>query len=1021
MTLGEWLNQMILEDGAAPEPEPGQRLTASVSPQALSTAYAASRRGAWQDPTPPDRADDVGRVLEMLERLSARVEAAEHRSTLAITGIDKSVIGVLRRLETAEREQVQVAARFEGALDETRAEQARIDERLRRMEQGGGAGHRSVEAMRALEAALNKVAAHLYEGESRTREAMEVLRRDLDQVVQRAAAGDAASQTMVDAVVARIAGRLERAEAGASDAISNLQSSFASLESRLRDTEAQRDLGPVQQKFEQLAEDLTRQVEQVRQDVAERVATGADARIDRLDQGLREVAAKVEQTEKRSAQTIEKIGRDVLQIAASFSQKMQESEERNIDAIGQLGADVQRMATVVEQKLQGADVNQAEALEKLGVEIARITERLSERIANAERRSAQAIDDVGEQMARVSERANQRQERASSELLDRMRQSEERTARLLEEARERIDRRLGEVAKTAHEAEAASATPVVDAPAPAPIFDPFAGTPFSEDYDPFRPSPFNDSPFSAPPSEAPREPAPLRFDEPSEDFGMASTFGVSAFDPPHEPAAFLQEPSSDEDGFIADFPAEPQAPSFSAEDFAAAQAFTDDEPLHHGFEPAARHDAFSFDQPHEPAAHATPAFDAPMDDAVAPPPSAGVDFDAAPTRGDSTRELIAAARAAARQAAQPSEKDARKERGGPLARFGKRRDSSSVRNAMLASGAVAVLGLSAAGYVLYRPDVIAGWSKGGDPAKMDATTPAATPQTSPPEPLAANLTADTTASSPNVGADTASSMAPADTTSQSDLYNQAKDKIKASDASGIDIMRKVADQGYAPAEFYMAKLYEDGDAGIKKDLTEARRWTQRAADAGDPKAMHNLGLYYFHGDGGAKNVAMAASWFRRAADLGLVDSQYNLAQLYEEGLGVSQNPAEAYKWFLIAAKSGDGESKVSANRLKAELSVSAQQAAERAASVFQAESTAAPTAQTAAAAPDAEKASLTMAQQALSKLGYYKGPADGANSPALRLAIASYQRTLGQTADGVLNPDLMAKFNVITAKSGSPG
>ena len=79
----------------------------------------------------------------------------------------------------------------------------------------------------------------------------------------------------------------------------------------------------------------------------------------------------------------------------------------------------------------------------------------------------------------------------------------------------------------------------------------------------------------------------------------------------------------------------------------------------------------------------------------------------------------------------------------------------------------------------------------------------------------------------------------------------------------------------------------------------------------------------------------------------------------------------------------------------------------------------APTAQAAATA--AADPNLSLAQKALSKLGYYKGPEDGANSPALKLAIASYQKTLGEPADGTLNPDLISKFNAITTKSGSPG
>ena len=166
------------------------------------------------------------------------------------------------------------------------------------------------------------------------------------------------------------------------------------------------------------------------------------------------------------------------------------------------------------------------------------------------------------------------------------------------------------------------------------------------------------------------------------------------------------------------------------------------------------------------------------------------------------------------------------------------------------------------------------------------------------------------------------------------LYADAVRRIEGRDLAGVADLRKDANLGYGPAQFYLAKLYETGDAGLTKDVASARLWTQRAADNGERKAMHNLGLYYFEGTGGAKNLTVAAQWFRKAADLGLVDSQYNLARLYEGGFGVTQSQSEAYKWYLIAARSGDAESRAAADRLKPLLSAEAVRTAETAAGNF---------------------------------------------------------------------------------------
>jgi peptidoglycan hydrolase-like protein with peptidoglycan-binding domain len=49
-----------------------------------------------------------------------------------------------------------------------------------------------------------------------------------------------------------------------------------------------------------------------------------------------------------------------------------------------------------------------------------------------------------------------------------------------------------------------------------------------------------------------------------------------------------------------------------------------------------------------------------------------------------------------------------------------------------------------------------------------------------------------------------------------------------------------------------------------------------------------------------------------------------------------------------------------------------------------------------------------MAQRALAKLGYYKGPADGRASPALREAVSAWQRASGTAPDGVIDADVVA-------------
>jgi len=158
--------------------------------------------------------------------------------------------------------------------------------------------------------------------------------------------------------------------------------------------------------------------------------------------------------------------------------------------------------------------------------------------------------------------------------------------------------------------------------------------------------------------------------------------------------------------------------------------------------------------------------------------------------------------------------------------------------------------------------------------------------------------------------------------------------LSATDGTGLTKLKRLAEQGYAPAQNDLGKLFESGDLGLTKNLPMARLWTERSARSGVVEAMHRMGLYHYYGQGGAQNPVLAAQWFRRAAERGMLDSQYNLAQLYETGLGVTANSAEAYRWYLIAAQSGDQEALKKVASLKAQVPSDGRAEIERQAKAF---------------------------------------------------------------------------------------
>ena len=106
MTLGEWLNRMIIEgDGQAPD-------LGSEGPTNRAYLEIVKEDAPPRIEIAEHPADEVGRVALALDRLTQRIEAAEGRNAAAISGIDHSVRDALTRLGRSEREQIAVAARF---------------------------------------------------------------------------------------------------------------------------------------------------------------------------------------------------------------------------------------------------------------------------------------------------------------------------------------------------------------------------------------------------------------------------------------------------------------------------------------------------------------------------------------------------------------------------------------------------------------------------------------------------------------------------------------------------------------------------------------------------------------------------------------------------------------------------------------------------------------------------------------------------------------------------------------------
>ncbi|MFB9950065.1 peptidoglycan-binding protein [Rhizobium puerariae] len=78
-----------------------------------------------------------------------------------------------------------------------------------------------------------------------------------------------------------------------------------------------------------------------------------------------------------------------------------------------------------------------------------------------------------------------------------------------------------------------------------------------------------------------------------------------------------------------------------------------------------------------------------------------------------------------------------------------------------------------------------------------------------------------------------------------------------------------------------------------------------AAAAGDPNALFEIGARFTEGRGPKTDLSEAANWYKLAADRGLAPAQYRLANLFEKGTGVTRDLDKALTYYKQAADAGN--------------------------------------------------------------------------------------------------------------------
>lgn len=966
MTLGEWLNQMILKgedvDAAirrerqraarnpaprtrrapepvyveddyeddvyaprdvAPQPAPARR------PAPYSMAAERQRRApvapAYYDEAPSGQASggDIGKVTRVLETLGSRLENSELRSASAVRGVSQAVEALLNRLERSESTLAETVAETETRMSDTAREVLDSVADSREWLARGDADRQALsERLETAERLVDAQAERLEGLSGHLREERERVARLEAEL--KANPAQAAFET-VEAAVGRLANQLYENDVRSRDVLKDVRGDLVGLSHRLSQLELRDPDAAAQALVDRVASQLSQRLEAAEARTAtamrglEQAFTALDARLNRAE-------AQGDVTDPESVQSLSRLSADLTRRV----------EESRFEIMRLLEDGQQRSAeetlAVVEARLTAAESRQARAIETLGQDVLKIADNLNRKVAAVQRSGNEAVAHMAADMKRLNDQVESRfaaadathasaLERLSGEiarisesLTRKIVETEKRTTQVLEGVGEELDTRHqrvhSDIAERIRQSEERTQKLLDEA---RNKIDARLGQAQTQTL-------LREAERDAPqaPLYAPTELQQKPFSAFEHGFEDEAPAPVAEAAPEPVIQTEVRRASSDDDltGRLLE-----SVTQFGSDPF-------EDDPFTDIVEPAkspasdpfaealiaetraqgmlSEDDGRAMQAPLKPrAARATAD---PFTD----------DFDLDPFASvDASRKVAPAALsgAAYEDAAPLSTRDAL-----AAARAAVR---ASIEGADTKKPLGLKLGTSRTREAQPKPEkakgktllnafkassiaiVVTAGAVGGYYAFRDKDEPAAQKPT-----LAA---AAITTAQPK--AQTAQDMKRLKA-----MYEAASLALDANDPKAVEAMRTVADLGYPVAQYEMSTLYDGGRDGlVVADKAQARQWAERAAKADYPLAMYKFGLMNYNGEGGPLDYNAAASWIRKSAEYGVRDGQFGIGVMYMQGTAIPENAPEAYKWLSIAANNGDREAESMLKELRARL------------------------------------------------------------------------------------------------------
>lgn len=434
VTLGQYLNSLLLEADSGPISE-------------INLGDSLPRPASVSDD------HDLRRMSQEIDQLAQRLEASTSRSARAVSGIDKSILGLMGKVDSSGKAQLHALERVTRALGEIETTQSALRSRIDTLESGTG-GSPTLDALKTLETSLSRLSDTVQsrvqdqddfrtlfdEKVGQVASKVDDVARSVDTVVNNAIRSNSAGITgRVDQIEEKMSTVERRIEAGInkiSDAASRFELFESKAERAVGDTtwRMERALETTLDRSRAMSKEVLNRVDGIEEKTREAMSSLGDAvaritdrlgRAERksdtamgvLERAITDIDDRVHKTgnrnhsedfaqlqstfQKRLDSLAEDLSRPIHAVRADVERRLEEAARtNNPEKVERL----ERTIRQLQEQIQVAEARHADAVEAMSSQVDRLSRAVDERLRSVEARGDQrSIDDVRREMTRLAD------------------------------------------------------------------------------------------------------------------------------------------------------------------------------------------------------------------------------------------------------------------------------------------------------------------------------------------------------------------------------------------------------------------------------------------------------------------------------------------------------------------------------------------------------------------------------------------------------------------------------------------